>query len=242
MQRKILIVDDQPEIVELLKLYLEKDGYIIEEAFDGAEAIENIKNNSDIDLILVDLMMPKIDGFEFIKTVRVSYHLPIIIISAKNEDNDKILGFGLGADDFIAKPFNPLEVVARVQAHLRRKFTYSDSRSNVDLQSNESRIQVGNLVLDEETFCIIQDGETKTLTRTEYMILELLMSSPGRVYTKQQIFEKVWNDYYLGGEEDNTINVHMSKIREKIEANPRSPKYIKTIRGLGYKFEKIKEN
>lgn len=238
MQRKLLIVDDQPEIVELLKLYLEKDGYIIEEAFDGAEAIEKIINNSDIDLILVDLMMPNIDGFEFIKKVRVLYHLPIIILSAKNEDNDKILGLGLGADDFIAKPFNPLEVVARVQAHLRRKYTYSENHSNLDLQTNDKTIQVGNLALNQETFCIIQDGESKTLTKTEYMILELLMSSPGRVYTKQQIFEKVWKDYYLGGEEDNTINVHMSKIRDKIEANPRSPKYIKTIRGLGYKFEK----
>lgn len=241
MQRKLLIVDDQPEIVELLKLYLEKDGYTIIEAYDGAEALEKIENHSDIDLILVDLMMPHIDGFEFIKMVRVSYHLPIIIISAKNEDNDKILGLGLGADDFIPKPFNPLEVVARVQAHLRRKYNYTDSHSNVESQSTHKVLQVGDLILDQGTFCIIQDGEPITLTKTEYLILELLMTSPGRVYTKQQIFEKVWQDYYLGGEEDNTINVHMSKIREKIEVNPRSPKYIKTIRGLGYKFEKIKD-
>lgn len=240
MHRKLLVVDDQPEIVELLKLYLEKEGYIIEESYDGAQALEKIRKSNDIDLILVDLMMPKVDGFEFIKIVRVSYNLPIIIISAKNEDNDKIFGLGLGADDFIPKPFNPLEVVARVQAHLRRRYNYANSDSGVESAMTTKAIQVGNLVLDQDTFCIIKDGQPKTLTRTEYLILELLMTSPGRVYTKQQIFEKVWNEYYLGGEEDNTINVHMSKIREKIEENPRSPKYIKTIRGLGYKFEKIK--
>ncbi len=236
MKRSILIVDDQPEIVELLKLYLEKEGYHVEEAYDGAQALTILKKSREIDLVLVDLMMPYMDGFQFIKEVRLSFHLPILIISAKNEDHDKILGLGLGADDFIPKPFNPLEVVARVQAHLRRSYNYSTESSPTILK----RIEVGPLLLDEETFTLRKDGTSINLTKTEYKILELLMSSPGRVYTKQQIFETVWNDYYYGGEEDNTINVHMSKIREKIEEKPRSPQYIKTVRGLGYKFEKIK--
>lgn len=238
MKRTLLIVDDQPEIVELLKLYLEKEGYHIEEAYDGAQALTKIKSNSDIDLVIVDLMMPYIDGLQFIKEVRVSYNLPIIIISAKNEDHDKILGLGLGADDFIPKPFNPLEVIARVQAQLRRSYNYTNNNP-VEEAFAPKRIAAGNLVLDEETFSLIKNGDPMTLTKTEYKILELLMSSPNRIYTKQQIFEKVWNDYYFGGEEDNTINVHMSKIREKVEENPRSPKYIKTVRGLGYKFEKV---
>ena len=236
MKRSILIVDDQPEIVELLKLYLEKEGYHVEEAYDGVQALTILKKNREIDLVLVDLMMPYMDGFQFIKEVRQSFHLPILIISAKNEDHDKILGLGLGADDFIPKPFNPLEVIARVQAHLRRSYNYSTESSPATLK----RIEAGDLLLDEETFTLRKDGTSINLTKTEYKILELLMSSPGRVYTKQQIFEKVWNDYYYGGEEDNTINVHMSKIREKIEEKPRSPQYIKTVRGLGYKFEKLK--
>jgi len=236
MKRSILIVDDQPEIVELLKLYLEKEGYHVEEAYDGVQALTILKKNREIDLVLVDLMMPYMDGFQFIKEVRQSFHLPILIISAKNEDHDKILGLGLGADDFIPKPFNPLEVIARVQAHLRRSYNYSTESSLATLK----RIEAGDLLLDEETFTLRKDGTSINLTKTEYKILELLMSSPGRVYTKQQIFEKVWNDYYYGGEEDNTINVHMSKIREKIEEKPRSPQYIKTVRGLGYKFEKLK--
>jgi len=236
MKRSVLIVDDQPEIVELLKLYLEKEGYHVEEAYDGVQALTILKKNREIDLVLVDLMMPYMDGFQFIKEVRQSFHLPILIISAKNEDHDKILGLGLGADDFIPKPFNPLEVIARVQAHLRRSYNYSTESSPATLK----RIEAGDLLLDEETFTLRKDGTSINLTKTEYKILELLMSSPGRVYTKQQIFEKVWNDYYYGGEEDNTINVHMSKIREKIEEKPRSPQYIKTVRGLGYKFEKLK--
>ncbi|MFD2445275.1 response regulator transcription factor [Bacillus sp. CGMCC 1.16607] len=234
MTRNILIVDDQPEITELLKLYLEKDGYHIMEAHDGSKAIEFI-NLHKIDLILVDLMMPIIDGYQLIKKVRETMAIPIIIISAKNEDHDKILGLGLGADDFIQKPFNPLEVVARVQALLRRTYSYSNEAS----QKNEThKKMVGDLTLDEATFSIIRNGISIPLTKIEYRILELLMDSPGRVYTKQQIFEKAWDDYYIDGDGDNTINVHISKIREKIEENPKKPVYIKTVRGLGYKLEK----
>jgi len=235
--RTILIVDDQPEITELLKLYLEKEGYRVLEAHDGMDAFMLISTEK-IDLMLVDLMMPVLDGYQLIKKVRETRQIPIIIISAKNEDNDKILGLGLGADDFIQKPFNPLEVVARVQALLRRSYNYSSEETSSSQEPQTRKKTVGDLTLDEATFSIIRKDSVIQLTKIEYKILELLMASPGRVYTKQQIFENVWNDYYMGGEEDNTINVHISKIREKIEELPKKPVYLKTVRGLGYKFEK----
>ncbi|TXC92958.1 response regulator transcription factor [Metabacillus litoralis] len=237
MTKNILIVDDQPEIAELLKLYLEKEGFYIFEAHDGSEAM-NIINTHKIDLLLVDLMMPIIDGYQLIKKVREALELPIIIISAKNEDHDKILGLGLGADDFVQKPFNPLEVVARVQALLRRSYQYKSLLVEQNNVTESRRKVVGELILDEDTFSLIHKDDVIALTKIEFYILDLLMDKPGRVFTKQQIFEKAWNEYYMGGEEDNTINVHISKIREKIEGNPKKPIYIKTVRGLGYKFEK----
>ncbi|WP_077620880.1 response regulator transcription factor [Bacillus sinesaloumensis] len=234
MTRTILIVDDQPEIVELLSLYLEKENYRILEAFDGHEALEII-NKEKLDLMLVDLMMPNINGYQLIKRVRQELEIPIIIISAKNDDNDKILGLGLGADDFIPKPFNPLEVIARVQALLRRSYNYTQT---TEIMTEKGQIKVGEIVLDESSFSVIKGSVVISLTKIEYRILELLMGSPGRVYTKQQIFERAWDDFYMGGEEDNTINVHISKLREKLEENMKKPIYIKTIRGLGYKFVK----
>jgi DNA-binding response OmpR family regulator len=237
LTRTILIIDDQPEIRELLSLYLEKDGFHIIEAGNGQQAFDIIQRQL-VDLVLVDLMMPIIDGYQFIKKVRETLAIPIIIISAKNEDYDKILGLGLGADDFIPKPFNPLEVAARVQALLRRSYIYSPEPLQ---ESRETRQKlVGDLILDEDTFSIVRNDEVKPLTKIEYRILEMLMESPGRVFTKQQIFERAWNDYYIDGDGDNTINVHISKIREKIEENPKKPVYLKTVRGLGYKFEKTK--
>lgn len=237
MKRRILIVDDQPEIAELLRLYLEKEGYSIIEAKDGMDALMAISKGK-VDLMLVDLMMPIIDGYQLIKKVRETMRIPIIIISAKQEDRDKIVGLEIGADDFIQKPFNPLEVVARVQALMRRSYHFSAEENKETEVSEVSRIAVGDLMLDEAAFSIIRNNVVIQLTKIEYKILELLMATPGRVYTKQQIFERAWNDYYMGGEEDNTINVHISKIREKIEDNPKKPIYIKTVRGLGYKFEK----
>jgi DNA-binding response OmpR family regulator len=236
MKRNILIVDDQPEIAELLRIYLEKEGYEIIEAHDGMDALMSI-SKGEIDLMLVDLMMPIIDGYQLIKKVRETLQIPIIIISAKQEDQDKILGLEIGADDFIQKPFNPLEVVARVKALLRRTYNFT-SNENKQTGIETPKKVVGDLTLDEATFSIIRNNEVIPLTKIEYRILELLMDTPGRVYTKQQIFERAWNDYYLGGEEDNTINVHISKIREKIEENPKKPTYLKTVRGLGYKFDK----
>lgn len=238
MSRTILIVDDQPEITELLSLYLKKEGFHIIEAHDGMDAFQLIAKEQ-IDLMLVDIMMPIIDGYQLIKKVRETIQIPIIIISAKQEDQDKIEGLSLGADDFIQKPFNPLEVVARVQALLRRSYNYS-LEAKTQLEDHESRKKVvGNLTLDENSFSIIKQEMVIQLTKIEYRILEMLMDYPGRVFTKQQIFERAWNDYYIGGEEDNTINVHISKLREKIEENPKKPIYIKTVRGLGYKFEKM---
>ncbi|MHC0035356.1 response regulator transcription factor [Pseudoneobacillus sp. C159] len=237
MDRTILVVDDQPEIRELIKLYLEKDGYFILEAENGQEALHTIAAQK-IDLVLVDLMMPLLDGYQFIKKVRETLAIPIIIISAKNEDHDKILGLGLGADDFIPKPFNPLLVVARVQALLRRSYNYVREVSQSTEVPGTRRKTVGTLILDEDTFSIIRKDEAIPLTKIEYKILDLLMESPGRVYTKQQIFERAWNDYYIDGDGDNTINVHISKIRDKIEENPKKPSHLKTVRGLGYKFEK----
>lgn len=238
MERTLLIVDDQPEIVELLKLYLEKENYHILEAYDGSEALQIIERHK-IDLLIVDLMMPTINGYQLIKRVRQELSVPIIIISAKNEDNDKILGLGLGADDFIPKPFNPLEVVARVQALLRRTYSYIADQSVKKEKSRQKK--VGDITLNEDTYSVFKGDVEVSLTKIEYRILELLMDSPGRVFTKQQIFERAWEDYYLGGEEDNTINVHISKLRDKLEENPKHPVYIKTIRGLGYKFENLKK-
>lgn len=237
MSRTILIVDDQPEITELLSLYLKKEGFQIIEAHDGMDAFQLIAKEK-IDLILVDIMMPIIDGYQLIKKVRETLRVPIIIISAKQEDQDKIEGLSLGADDFIQKPFNPLEVVARVQALLRRSYNYSIETTTQPEDYKYRKKIVGDLTLDEDSFAIIKQEKIIQLTKIEYKIIEMLMETPGRVFTKQQIFERAWNDYYIGGEEDNTINVHISKLRDKIEENPKKPIYIKTVRGLGYKFEK----
>ncbi|MCM3410422.1 response regulator transcription factor [Metabacillus litoralis] len=237
MSRTILIVDDQPEITELLSLYLKKEGFQIIEAHDGMDAFQLIAKEK-IDLMLVDIMMPIIDGYQLIKKVRETLRVPIIIISAKQEDQDKIEGLSLGADDFIQKPFNPLEVVARVQALLRRSYNYSIETTTQPEDYKYRKKIVGDLTLDEDSFAIIKQEKIIQLTKIEYKIIEILMETPGRVFTKQQIFERAWNDYYIGGEEDNTINVHISKLRDKIEENPKKPIYIKTVRGLGYKFEK----
>ncbi|CAM5208120.1 DNA-binding response OmpR family regulator OS=Ureibacillus acetophenoni OX=614649 GN=SAMN05877842_11476 PE=4 SV=1 [Ureibacillus acetophenoni] len=237
MKRNILIVDDQPEIAELLDLYLEKAGYNIIQARDGMDALMHI-SKGNIDLMLVDLMMPIIDGYQLIKKVRETMQIPIIIISAKQENQDKIFGLEIGADDYIQKPFDPLEVVARVQALMRRSYNFVNLNNNQAETTETVKKVVGDLTLDEATFSIMRNDVYIQLTKIEYKILDLLMSTPGRVYTKQQIFENAWDDYYIGGEEDNTINVHISKIREKIEVNPKKPVYIKTVRGLGYKFEK----
>ncbi|WP_340390313.1 response regulator transcription factor [Paenibacillus sp. FSL E2-0151] len=230
MRYTVLIADDEPEIVELLQLYLEKD-YTIKTAVNGAEALQSIRS-TQIDLVILDIMMPVMDGLQLIKQIRATYHMPVLFLSAKSQDHDKILGLGLGADDYIAKPFNPLEIVARVEALLRRVNQFDAAEIP---EAKEQNLVLGDLTLDRSQCILFRSGTLVTLTSTEYKIMELLLDQPGRVFTRKKIYEAVWGDYYA--HEDSTIMVHISNIREKIERDSRQPEYLKTIRGLGYKIE-----
>lgn len=231
MKYKILIAEDDNDIVEILRLYLENEGFELIISNDGEDALREFENN-DIDVALMDIMMPKMNGYELIKKIRENSNVPIIVMSAKNMDSDKILGLTLGADDYLTKPFNPLEVVARIKSQLRRFY---------DLNANNSedvakQITVGELELDMGNLSLKKNGEPVNLTPTEFKIVSLMMKTPGKIYTKMQIFENVNGDYYES--DDNTLMVHISKIREKIENDPKNPIYLKTVRGLGYKIEK----
>ncbi|WKL01525.1 response regulator transcription factor [Paenibacillus amylolyticus] len=230
MRYTVLIADDEPEIVELLQLYLEKD-YTIKTAVNGAEALQCIRS-TQIDLVILDIMMPVMDGLQLIKQIRATHHMPVLFLSAKSQDHDKILGLGLGADDYIAKPFNPLEIVARVEALLRRVNQFDAAEIPAEKDQN---LVLGDLTLDRSQCILFRSGSPVTLTSTEYKIMELLLDQPGRVFTRKKIYEAVWGDYYA--HEDSTIMVHISNIREKIERDSRQPEYLKTIRGLGYKIE-----
>ncbi|MFX3649572.1 MAG: response regulator transcription factor [Paenibacillus sp.] len=230
MRYTVLIADDEPEIVELLQLYLEKD-YTIKTAVNGAEALQWIRS-TQIDLVILDIMMPVMDGLQLIKQIRTTHHMPVLFLSAKSQDHDKILGLGLGADDYIAKPFNPLEIVARVEALLRRVNQFDAAEITAVKEEN---LVLGDLTLDRSQCILFRSGKPVTLTSTEYKIMELLLDQPGRVFTRKKIYEAVWGDYYA--HEDSTIMVHISNIREKIERDSRQPEYLKTIRGLGYKIE-----
>ncbi|WP_339242161.1 response regulator transcription factor [Paenibacillus sp. FSL R5-0517] len=230
MRYTVLIADDEPEIVELLQLYLEKD-YTIKTAVNGAEALQCIRS-TQIDLVILDIMMPVMDGLQLIKQIRATHHMPVLFLSAKSQDHDKILGLGLGADDYIAKPFNPLEIVARVEALLRRVNQFDAAEIPA---AKEENLVLGDLTLDRSQCMLFRSGTAVTLTSTEYKIMELLLDQPGRVFTRKKIYEAVWSDYYA--HEDSTIMVHISNIREKIERDSRQPEYLKTIRGLGYKIE-----
>lgn len=232
MGKRILIADDEKEIVEILKLYLENEGYEIVETYDGIDALEKLQTN-EVDLAVVDIMMPGMDGFNLTKRIREIKNIPVIILSARSEDKDKILGLGLGADDYIVKPFNPLEVVARVNAQLRRFYTLN---RDPEKETQEDKLCVGPFTLNKRSCTFYKDETEIQLTSTEYKILMMLMEEPGRVFTKVQIYENVRGDYFDG--DDNTIMVHISKIREKIEDEPGAPKYLKTIRGIGYRFDK----
>ncbi|MDZ5610741.1 response regulator transcription factor [Bacillus pseudomycoides] len=234
MGRNIIIVDDEPEIIEVLRLFLEMEGFSILEAHDGKSAL-NLIQKYKIDLAIIDIMMPKVNGYELIKLVRKEYKMPIIILSAKNQEMDKIMGLGLGADDFISKPFSLLEVLARIQAQLRRTYDF-----NVDsLNQERSQTCFGDLVLDHRSCILYKRGREIKLSALEYKLLKLFMGEPGRIFTKKQIFENVWSDYYYS--DDNTIMVQISRLREKIEDHARNPVYLKTVRGLGYRFAKKEE-
>ncbi len=220
----ILIAEDDADIRGLLKLYLEGEGLRVLEAADGTDALALAREHTP-DMAILDIMMPGMNGFELTRALRKYSDIPILILSAKSQDNDKILGLNLGADDYIAKPFNPVEIVARVKAQLRRA-----SRTSADV------LTVGELTLNTSSFQLTKGDEVIPLTPMEYKILAMLMRSPGRIFTKIQLYEGAVGNYFEG--DDNTMMVHISKLREKIEDDPKAPRYIITVRGLGYKIEK----
>ena len=224
MSASILIAEGDGDIRDLLRLYLESEGYRVLEAADGAAALALARENMP-DMAILDVMMPELNGYELTRALRKFSDIPILILSAKSQDNDKILGLNLGADDYITKPFNPVEIVARVKAQLRRA-----------TRENSTTLTVGELSLDTATFQLTKNGQPIALTPMEYKILALLMRSPGRIFTKIQLYEGAVGNYFEG--DDNTMMVHISKLREKIEDDPKDPRYIITVRGLGYKIEK----
>lgn len=232
MGYKILVCDDEREILEIEELYLEKEGYTVIMTSNGNEALEMIRNTKDLDLAILDIMLPGVDGYKLTKEIRKLYNIPIILISAKNQDSDKILGLDLGADDYITKPFNPLEMIARVNAQIRR--VYKLSAKEIEEEHVKT---IGDIKLDTYNVRVEVRNKEIELTSIEYRILRFLIENAGRILTKNQIFEAVWNEEFLSG--DNTIMVHMSRLREKIELDSKNPMYLKTIRGLGYKFEKV---
>lgn len=224
----ILICDDEKDIVNALKIYLSDDNYTTFTAFNGKEALEVIHNN-EIHLALMDIMMPQMDGIRALKAIREEYNIPVILLSAKSEDTDKILGLNMGADDYVTKPFNPVELQARVKSRLRR---YTKLGSKV---MEEGRLTIGGISMDENRKQVTCDGEAVNLTPTEFEILRLLMKNPGKVFSPKEIYTKVWKDRPYGAE--NTVVVHIRHLREKLEINPAEPRYLKVVWGHGYKME-----
>lgn len=227
----ILVCDDDREIVDAIEIYLSQDGYKIYKAYDGEQAIQ-ILDKEDIHLLIMDIMMPRLDGIRATLKIREYSSIPIIILSAKSEDTDKILGLNIGADDYICKPFNPLELVARVKSNLRR-YTSLGSLTG----ENKAIYQVGGLILNDDIKQVTVDDEPVKMTPIEYNILLLLMKNQGRVFSINQIYESIWNEDAIRA--DNTVAVHIRHIREKIEINPREPRYLKVVWGIGYKIEKM---
>ena len=228
----ILVCDDDKEIVEAIEIYLTQEGYDVLKAYDGIEAME-ILEKKEVNLLIMDVMMPRLDGIRATLKIREKNSLPIIILSAKSEDSDKILGLNIGADDYLTKPFNPLELVARVKSQLRR---YTQLGSQVAAPEAEV-YTTGGLMINDERKEVTVDGELVKLTPIEYNILLLLMKNQGRVFSINQIYEAIWNEDAIGA--DNTVAVHIRHIREKIEINPKEPRYLKVVWGVGYKIEKI---
>ena len=225
----ILICDDQPDIVNALKRYLSPEGYHLYEAFNGEEALEMVRQH-DFHLILLDIMMPRMDGITTTAKIREFSNVPIILLTAKSETEDKVLGLNVGADDYITKPFVPVEVLARVRSQLRR-YAQLGSRP----ESQPGTLTIGGVELDDRTKSVTVDGEQVALTPTEYSILHLLMSNPGRVYSTKALYESVWQEAALGSE--GAVAVHIRHLREKIEINPSEPRYLKVVWGQGYKME-----
>ena len=228
---EILVCDDDKDIVEAIEIYLTQEGHHILKAYDGEQAIRVLKNNP-VDLLIIDVMMPKLDGIRATLKIREKNALPIIILSAKSEDADKILGLNVGADDYVTKPFNPLELVARVKSQLRR---YTQLGAAAEKRGNI--YETGGLMIDDDRKEVTVGGETVKLTPIEYRILLLLVKNQGRVFSTNQIYESIWEEEAIAA--DNTVAVHIRHIREKIEINPKEPRYLKVVWGLGYKVEKI---
>jgi len=226
----ILICDDDKAIVDAIGIYLENEGFSIFKAANGIEAIEII-DHEQIHLIIMDIMMPKMDGIRATMEIRKENNIPLIMLSAKSEDYDKVFGLNIGADDYMTKPFNPLELIARVKSQLRRYTTLGS------LEAKSHLYQSGGLVIDDESKSITVDGDAVQLTPVQYKILTFLTANAGRVFSIEEIYEKVWNEPSFSPE--NTVAVHIRKIREKIEINPKEPKYLKVVWGIGYKVEKI---
>ena len=228
----ILVCDDDREIVDAIEIYLNQEGYRVLKAYDGEQALEVLKTES-VQLVIIDIMMPKLDGIRATIKIRESNSVPVIFLSAKSEDTDKILGLNVGADDYVTKPFNPLELVARVKSQLRR---YTRLGAAIPVE-NAHIYETGGLSINDDLKEVRVDGDVVKLTPIEYNILFLLMKNQGRVFSINQIYENIWNEEAVAA--DNTVAVHIRHIREKIEINPREPRYLKVVWGLGYKIEKI---
>ena len=228
----IVVCDDDKEIVEALDIYLTQEGYHIQKAYDGEQALKLLETE-EVHLLILYVMMPKLDGIRATLKIREKHSIPIIILSAKSEDVDKILGLNVGADDYVTKPFTPMELLARVNSQLRRYRMFAEKLR--DREENQNIHVIGGLELNEETVEVSVDGEPVRLTPIEYKILLLLMKSPGRVFSAEEIYERVWNEKAIN---TDTIMVHIRNIREKIESCPKEPKYLKVVWGVGYKIEK----
>ena len=229
---KILVCDDDKEIVEAIDIYLSQEGYEVYKAYDGEEAIKALKSG-DVDLLVIDVMMPRLDGIRATLKIRENMNIPIIILSAKSEDADKILGLNVGADDYVTKPFNPLELVARVKSQLRRYTQLGSTAAD----TGSAVYTTGGLAINDDLKEVTVDGEPVKLTPIEYNILLFLVKNQGKVFSIDQIYERIWNEDAIGV--DNTVAVHIRHIREKIEINPKEPRYLKVVWGVGYKVEKL---
>ena len=233
MNECILVVDDDREIVGAIAIVLEREGYTVRRAYDGLGAVEQALDPA-VRLILIDVMMPKLDGLSALMRIREKRNLPVIVLSAKSEDTDKILGLSMGADDYVTKPFTPLELLARVNSHLRRYSKYLTAVSGEE-QEKSHVYTIGGLELNEETVEVTVDGEAVKLTPMEFKIVQLLIKNPGRVFSADEIYERIWNEKAVN---TDTIMVHVRNIREKIEIDPRNSKYLKVVWGVGYKIDK----
>ncbi|MDO5347546.1 MAG: response regulator transcription factor [Bacillota bacterium] len=235
MEYNILVVEDESGIRETIKIFLENQGYHVFTAQNGVEGLEIIQN-TDIHLAVVDIMMPVMDGMTMVLKLREKYDMPVIFLSAKSEDIDKIKGLNVGADDYITKPFEPLELIARVNSNLRRYTQILKLKQGYQEEANQEILQVGDLVLNKETKQVTIRNQELHLTLKEFQILELFMSQPGRVFSSEQIYESVWKEMAVN---TDTIMVHIRRLRKKIEEDPKNPEYIKVVWGIGYKIEKM---